>query len=127
MKKLLIVDDSAVLLEIMKSLLEGLGYAVRTLPGADKLYETIMQYRPHLLILDILLGTDDGRDICRKLRKDVSTRDMSVLVFSASPKYLENYRRYGANDYMEKPFDIKELVEKIRFLLELPSGEEIPS
>jgi len=117
MSKLLIVDDSTELLEVMKNILERNGYTVKTLIRADDIYREISEFQPDLLILDIYLAGEDGREICKELRKNIETKHLRVLVFSASPKTLEDYKSYYADDFMEKPFDLKNLVEKIKSVL----------
>ena len=117
MSKLLIVDDSAALLEIMKNILERNEYKVKTLTNAKDIYNEIRVFQPDLLILDIFLAGNDGREICRELRKNVETKHICILVFSASPKTLEDYESYGADDFIEKPFNITNLVEKIKSVL----------
>ena len=71
MSKLLIVDDSAALLEAMKYILERNGYTVKTLNNASNIYKEIDEFQPDLLILDIFLGDEDCKEICKKLRTTV--------------------------------------------------------
>jgi DNA-binding response OmpR family regulator len=117
MGKLLIVDNSAALLEIMKNILEFTGYTVKTLIRSDNIYKEINEFQPDLLILDTYLAGEDGREICKELRRSVESKHLGVLVFSAFPKTLENYRSYYADDFIEKPFDMQILLEKIKSLL----------
>lgn len=117
MSKLLIVDDSVALLEVMKNILERNGYVVKTLSRAPDIFKEINEFQPDLIILDIFLAGEDGREVCKEIKKNVETKDICVLVFSASPKTLENYDSYSADDYIEKPFDITTLVEKIESIL----------
>jgi DNA-binding response OmpR family regulator len=117
MGKLLIVDNSAALLEIMKNILEFTGYTVKTLIRSDNIYKEINEFQPDLLILDTYLAGEDGREICKELRRSVESKHLGVLVYSAFPKTLENYESYYADDFIEKPFDIQILLEKIKSLL----------
>ena len=118
MSKLLIVDDSVALLEVMKNILERNEYTVRTLNNVTDIYKVIAEFQPDLLILDIYLAGKDGRELCREIRNNVNTQHLCILVFSASPKTLEDYKSYNADDFIEKPFDITNLVEKIRSVLD---------
>ena len=117
MSKLLIVDDSSALLEVMKNILERSDYTVKTLNRGDNIYNEITEFSPDLLILDIYLAGEDGREICKKLKMNEQTKNLCILVFSASPKTLEDYNSYYADDFIEKPFDITILVEKIKSVL----------
>jgi DNA-binding response OmpR family regulator len=118
MSKLLIVDDSVALLEVMKNILERNEYTVKTLNSATNIYKEISEFQPDLLILDIYLAGEDGREICREIRNNVETKHICILVFSASPKTLEDYKGYYADDFIEKPFDITRLEEKIKSVLD---------
>jgi len=122
--KLLIVDDSVALLEVMKSILERNGYTVKTLNRTPDIYQVINEFQPDLLILDIYLAGEDGREICKEIRKNAETQHVCILVFSASPKTLEDYRNYCADDFIEKPFDITILVEKIKSVLNNCKGKQ---
>ena len=117
MSKLLIVDDSADLLETMKYVLERKDYIVRTLINADNIYREINEFQPDLLILDIRVAGEDGREICKELKKSPQNNELPVLMFSASPKLLEDYESCYADDFMEKPFQLTDLVEKIKLVL----------
>jgi DNA-binding response OmpR family regulator len=118
MSKLLIVDDSVALLEVMANILERNGYVVKTLNKAPGLFEAIKEFQPDMVILDIYLAGEDGREICKKLKRNAVTKDMCVLVFSASPKALQDYKAYDADGFIEKPFDISVLTNKIKAVLE---------
>ena len=117
MSKLLIVDDSDDLLALMKYFLRRKGYIVNTLNKVDDIYEMIREFQPDLLILDLFLFDNDGREICKELKGSLKSKDLYILVFSASPKLLADYKSYYADDFMEKPFELTDLVEKIETVL----------
>ncbi|MEO7048575.1 MAG: response regulator, partial [Ferruginibacter sp.] len=83
-KRLLILDDSEDLLWILKIFFEGKGYTVKSLPDADKIYSVIDTFYPDLLLMDVLLNGNDGRDICQKLRSNSHTKHLGILLTSAS-------------------------------------------
>jgi DNA-binding response OmpR family regulator len=117
MNKLLIVDDSEDLLELMEYFLRRHGYIVRTLNKAYDIYEAISEFQPDLLILDLFLADQDGRDICKQIKKSAETKNLCILLFSASPTSLADYKKYDADDFIEKPFECKDLVQKIEKVL----------
>ena len=117
MSKLLIVDDSTDLLEAMDLILAQKGYVVKTLRDSKNVNDQIEAFNPDLLILDIFLAGRDGRDICKELRKIIENKYLCIIIFSASPKALEDYQSYGADDFLEKPFGINNLIEKIEKVL----------
>ncbi len=118
MSKILIVDDSTDLLEVLKFFLEEKGYEVETVSRHQNLISLIKSFSPDLLLLDIYLHGGDGREICKKLRKEEATKYLCILMFSASTKALLNYESYGADGYIEKPFGLQEIVSKVESILE---------
>jgi DNA-binding response OmpR family regulator len=118
MNKIVLVDDSKELLEVLQFFLEGKGYEVYSVTGGEELLPVIRSFSPDLVILDIFLRGEDGRDICKKLRQQDETKYICVLLFSASSNALANYKEYGADGYLEKPFGLKEITQKIQSTLE---------
>src|SRR5687767_3679459 len=97
MSKLVIVDDSVDLLEVLKYFLEQKGYEVEITTSEQGLISLIKTYSPDLVILDIYLRGEDGREICRLLRKYEETKYLCILLFSASGKALKDFKEYGAD------------------------------
>lgn len=117
MTKILIVDDSTDLLEMMEYVLSHRGYKVKSLNNAHNLKKVISDFQPGLIILDIFLADEDGRNICKGLKEDKDTLHIPILVFSASTERLKDYESYCADSVIEKPFELKQLIEKITSLL----------
>jgi DNA-binding response OmpR family regulator len=117
MSKILIVDDSTDILDAMQYFLEEKGYAVKCISKGDELLPAIYSFLPDLIILDIFLHGEDGRDICRKLRSSVATKYLCILLFSASGKDVRDYKEYGADGFLEKPFGLNQLIETVEATL----------
>ncbi len=118
MRKILIVDDSTDLLEVLKFFLEQKVYKVKTITGPQDITPVIKSFLPDLIILDIYLQGEDGREVCKRLREQYDTKYLCILMFSASSKALANYKVYGADGYIEKPFGLNEIVDKIEAILQ---------
>jgi len=118
MSKIVIVDDSIDLLEVMKFFLEEKGYEVETTTGHHDLISIIKSFSPDLIILDVFLQGEDGREICKKLRESEEHKYLCILLFSTSPKALANAKKCGADGYIEKPFGLTDIVDKIESTLE---------
>ena len=118
MSKILIVDDSSELLEVLQYFLEENGFEVLTVAKKEHIVDSIRAFSPDLILLDIYLHGADGREICREMRKHKETKYLCILMFSASPRALVNYKEYGADGYLEKPFGLTEMVETIYETLE---------
>lgn len=110
MKKLvLIVDDDPGILEVTKIIVEEKGCLVTALGTAENLYETVEKSQPQLILLDILLSDGDGIEVCQKLKKNVKTRTIPIILMSADMQIQEKYKAAGADGFLKKPFDITEL------------------
>ena len=118
MSKIVIVDDSPDLLDVLGFFLEQRGYEVATASKEKDLISLIALFSPDLIILDIYLQGEDGREICKNLRKNVENKYLCILMFSASAKRLATYKEYGADGYIEKPFGLNEVIDKIEATLE---------
>ena len=118
MSKIVIVDDSIDLLEVLKYFLEEKGYEIEILTDTNALVPVIRSFSPDLILLDIFLQGEDGREICKDLRKHEETKYLCVLLFSASSKALTDYKEHGADGYLEKPFGLNEIIEKITATLD---------
>lgn len=112
-KKILVVDDDEGILEAFQIMLESEGYDVKLSSDAEELTSHRNGYKPDLIILDVLLSGKDGREICKQLKSDAQTSKIPVIMMSAHPKVDESVKKSGANDFLPKPFDMDELLQKI--------------
>jgi DNA-binding response OmpR family regulator len=115
-KKILIADDDAAILEVLTLFLEEVGYEVET--TNDGLTPQVFEHGyPDMLLLDIWMSGWNGRDICRFLKSQEETRHLPILLISANRETERIAREAGADDFIAKPFDLDELLEKIERLL----------
>jgi two-component system OmpR family response regulator len=115
MAKIIIVDDYQELQDLFKVLLELNNFEVRTAGSAVELNAVLNSFIPNLILLDVMLGSDSGKEICKKLKQEYAT--VPIILISADPKQLINYEECGADDIIEKPFDINTVLEKVNKLL----------
>lgn len=117
LKKILIADDDPGIVDAVEMMLSFSGYDVSsTYDGRDALKLSNEQL-PDLFLLDIWMSGVDGRDICRELKESVETRHIPVLMISASNDIHTSAIDAGADDFMTKPFDMQQLIDKIDSLL----------
>lgn len=118
-KKILIIDDEKDVVTVVSMRLKAEGYLVNEAFSVTGGIDSIRKDRPDLIILDIILPDGNGSDLCEKLKGDPETRDIIIITFSASTQrgVLKKTLSKGAVDYIVKPFDSKELLEKIRRVL----------
>jgi len=112
-KKLLVVDDEEDILEFLRVILEEEGYIVITTDKDDYLEKLHNDTFPDLILLDLLLSGKDGREIVKYLKMQENTKHIPVIMFSAHPNAQEMTRNAGADDFVAKPFEIDQLLNKI--------------
>ncbi|MBA2250860.1 MAG: response regulator [Chitinophagaceae bacterium] len=118
MRKILIVDDSIELLEVMDIFLTKRNFEVQTVTNKADLLQSIQSFKPDLIILDVYLMGEDGREICKELRHYEKTRYLCIMIFSASTTVLKDYQECGADGFIEKPFGLNDILEKIESVIE---------
>lgn len=111
-KKILIADDDPAILEILTLYLEEVGYEVETTDDGLAL-RSLEQNLPDLLLLDIWMSGWHGRDICRYLKSQETTKSLPIILFSANRETQQIAKEAGADDFITKPFDLTELLTKI--------------
>ena len=111
----MIADDDPGIVDAIEMLLEFEGYQVSsTIDGSTVL--DMKHELPDLLLLDIWMSGEDGRDICKKLKQEDATKDIPVIMISASKDIRESAMAAGADDFLAKPFEMNELLSKIKNL-----------
>ena len=115
MAKILVVDDSEDLLEMITLLLKINGHAVATSYNVPGTVKTIRTFSPDLIIIDALLGSRSGRELCKQVR--MYHPKMPIILMSASPEQLKSYKDCKADAVIEKPFDVLMMNNTIDALL----------
>jgi len=113
MSKILVVDDDVDILAVMETLLKRKGFEVETTTKGENTFPKIETFKPDLILLDVLISGHDGRTICKKLKSNQDTRHIPVIMFSAHPAAAASIAEYGADDFIAKPFDINNLLQKV--------------
>ncbi|MGY3213004.1 response regulator transcription factor [Mucilaginibacter sp. HD30] len=115
MRRILVVDDDKDILEIVQYILEDSGYLVEPLTNGHSLFDNIRSFKPDLIILDIMLGNMDGRELCRDIKTNVETHKIPVIMISASHALKDiNSPAYQPDGFVAKPFDIDALLSCVQ-------------
>src|SRR5512140_3139907 len=112
MTKILLIDDEAAILEVLRTFLDAMGYEVRTALNGACLGE-LGNPLPDLVLLDVRLAQEDGRELCRRLKSGEQTRHLPVFLLSAYVGDPETLRSCGADEFVPKPFrlwDLRQLI-----------------
>lgn len=112
MKKILVADDDPAILDSIKLILEEFGYEVDTTVDGETIYKMETEY-PDLLLLDIWMSGQDGREICKYLKKEAHTKHIPIIMISANRDTAMIAKEAGADDFLAKPFEMDELIQKV--------------
>lgn len=112
----LLVEDEASQREILRYNLEAAGYEVLEAADGDEGLLLLAEQAPDLVLLDWMLPGVSGIEICRRMKRQASSRDIPVIMLSARSEEVDRVRglETGADDYMVKPFSLRELMARIR-------------
>jgi DNA-binding response OmpR family regulator len=115
--KILVVDDDARLRDLLVRYLAEQGFQVQALPDARELDKRLQRDPPHLLVLDLMLPGEDGLGVCRRLRGSGET--VPIIMLTAKGEDVDRIvgLEMGADDYLPKPFNPRELVARIHAVL----------
>lgn len=118
-QKILIVDDEPDIVRVVKDVLEGENYHVATARNAVETFKRVKDTKPNLIILDLKLPGIDGLEICRTLKGDEKTRDISIIILSTKTEESDKIvgLEIGADDYVTKPFSSGELAARVKAVL----------
>lgn len=114
-----IVEDDKNILEIESFALKNSGYDTRGFATAKEFYKALNDFLPDLILLDIMLPDEDGLSILKKLRSDVKTKSLPIILVTAKTTEIDKVKGLdsGADDYMTKPFGVMELISRVKALL----------
>lgn len=118
-KKILIVDDEPDLVETVRFSLEMEGYQVLVSHNGEEGLSQAKKESPDLILLDLMLPKLDGYKICRLLKFDERYKHIPILMLTAKTQEKDKLlgMETGADEYMTKPFDMDQLMEKVKFYL----------
>jgi two-component system phosphate regulon response regulator PhoB/two-component system alkaline phosphatase synthesis response regulator PhoP len=120
------LDDEPDILELLKVNLRKAGYRFEGFQEADDLYRYLAREKPNLILLDLMLPGTDGLEVCRHIRKTEDLSGIPIIMLTARGDESDVVvgLELGADDYVTKPFSIKELVARIHAVLRRPGGGE---
>lgn len=122
--KVLLVDDEPNILLSLKFLMQNEGYEVLVAENGDKALAIARERRPDLVVLDVMLPSPNGYEVCQAMRADPQLTGLYIMMLTAksNPAEREKGLAMGADDYVSKPFSNRELVDKVRLILASKMG-----
>jgi two-component system, OmpR family, response regulator RpaA len=119
MAKIVAIDDDPSIVELVKVNLEIQGHTVLTAPDGVKGFALIQQEKPNLVVMDLMMPEVDGYTVCQRVRKVPELEGIPIILLTALGELDDKVKGFdsGADDYLTKPFDIPELLVRVRALL----------
>lgn len=135
LKRILLVDDDIDLLMLLERKLQKSGYIIESAASMPEAEYVLSLFRPHLILLDINVAGDDGRQLCWKIKNTGDNRNAKVVLMSGYNYTINRQLLFGADDFVAKPFASEFLMQRITELLSdepapavlLPNMEELLS
>jgi len=121
-RKVLLVDDDAELVEVMTKFLEEDGrFEVRLASTGFDAGMLVKEYRPDIIVLDVMLPDINGKEVCQRVRADATLEDVRILCISGmiEEDKIQDLKLSGADDFLHKPFEIEDLIERMCGMLEI--------
>jgi DNA-binding response OmpR family regulator len=117
--RILVVDDDQVIQQLLKVNLELEGYAVAVAEDGEEALEQFDLFQPNLVLLDIMMPKLDGWEVCRRLKQDVDSAAVPIVLLSARAQEadVQRGRELGVADYVTKPFDPIQLLDLVAEIL----------
>jgi DNA-binding response OmpR family regulator len=117
--RILIVDDEPNIVLSLEFLMQGQGYEVASASNGEDALRIAAQFRPHLVLLDVMMPAVNGFEVCRKLRAEARQCDLKILMLTARGRDSEVRRglEEGADAYISKPFATRELIATVHDLI----------
>ena len=118
-QKIYIVEDEPDIRETLKYNFSNEGFKVFTAPDGEEALSNIKRVLPDVLILDLMLPGLSGLDVCKSIRADDDIKDMSIIMLTAKGEEIDRVIGFelGADDYVTKPFSVRELILRVKVLL----------
>lgn len=113
-KKVFIIDDDLAILEAIKIALEMEDFETKTAANCDHIIRTLKNYLPDIILLDILLSGEDGREITKKIKSEPVINHIPIVIMSAHAGAKDTIKEVGGDAFLPKPFDIEDLLDIVK-------------
>lgn len=124
-KNILIVDDIPANLKVLSKILIQKGYEIQTVNSGQMALEAVQNMLPDIILLDIKMPEIDGYEVCRQLKAEQKTCEIPIIFLSASDDAIDKVQAFevGGSDYISKPFQLEEILVRIKNQLDLQSAK----
>ncbi len=111
--KILIIDDNDDIVIMLEAMLKMKGYQVAVRTNTVDLDSHLREYKPEIVLMDMLLSGSDGREVCRGIKANPEFSNINLIMISAHPSAREECLDAGSDFFLAKPFEMKDLYAKV--------------
>ena len=125
-RKVLLVDDEVEIVEMIQKVLDEDGrFEIRKAENGFDAGMMVKEYRPDLIVLDVMLPDINGKEVCQRVRADHTLEDVRIICISGMVEEdkIQELKLAGADDFLHKPFDMDELIDRMCAQLDLEPAE----
>jgi two-component system, OmpR family, response regulator VicR len=120
--KILLLDDNKDLLLVLQIILKGQGYETIIASTIEEAFTKIKVHRPTLILMDVFISDQDGREFCTLLKTSPDTMDTRVIMMSGCDLSIGVLNNINADDFMQKPFDYNDLLSRVNNQMTMASA-----
>lgn len=127
-RKALVVDDDEELVELIRDALERDGrFEVRVANNGFDAGMMVKEYRPDIIVLDIMLPDINGKEVCQRVRSDSAMDDVKILCISGMVEAdrIAELKAAGANEFLQKPFEVEQLIDRVCRMLDIEAAANV--
>ena len=119
-KKILIADDEPYILRSLSFVLKKEGFDIEPACNGEEALEKAQQFNPKILFLDVMMPKKDGYEVCIKLKSNPETKNIYIIMLTAKGQIIDKEKGLitGADEYITKPFSPREIVNKVKKIIE---------
>lgn len=126
-REILLVDDDTDLIEVLEGAMKADGrFEVRVANNGFDAGMMVKEYRPDLIVLDVMLPDINGREVCQRVRSDTQLEEVKIICISGMVESdkVDDLKAAGADDFLQKPFEVDELIDRMCGLLEIENAKQ---
>jgi len=128
LKEIFLLEDDIEIQKMLKNFLEKNGFSVKGFSNSEEFLIEIKRRKPNLILLDLMLPDADGVEVCKNLKSKEDTSKIPIIIISAKTQEIDKVigLEVGADDYLGKPFSLREILARIKAVLRRQEIKEIP-